>query len=135
MKNIDSQNNNNPEKIAAYKELEDSFTQKSEQIDSLIKQYTSRQEMLNMNSGYHNILDRNITNGRKEENKLANDLDNIDNLKNFMVENIKTVRKNQLWYEGKNSIMIKVLRILLTILLLLSMIYILGSKTIWSNYN
>lgn len=132
MKNIDSQNNS-PEKTAAYKELEDSFTKKSEQIDSLIKQYTSRQEMLNMNSGYHKVLDKNISGVRVEENKLGKDLDNIDNLKNFMVENIKTVSSNQLWYEAKNNIMITVLRILLAILILTCILYILGSKTVWSS--
>ncbi len=131
MKNIDAQNNT-PEKIAAYKDLEDSFKQKSEQIDSLIKQYTSRQEMLNMNSGYHKMLDKNISSKRVDENKLGKDLDNIDNLKNFMVENIKTVRSNQFWYERKNTVMITILRILLAILILMCIIYILGSKTVWS---
>ncbi len=131
MKNIDAQNNT-PEKIAEYKNLEDSFKQKSEQIDSLIKQYTSRQEMLNMNSGYHKMLDKNISNKRVDENKLGKDLDNIDNLKNFMVENIKTVRSNQFWYERKNTVMITILRILLAILILMCIIYILGSKTVWS---
>jgi hypothetical protein len=131
MKNIDAQNNN-PEKIAAYQELEDSYTKKSEQIDSLIKQYTSRQEMLNMNTGYHKILDKNISNERVEENKLGKDLDNIDNLKNFMVENIKNVRTNQHWYEAKNNILITTLRILLAILILICIIYMLGSKTVWS---
>ncbi len=130
-KKIDIENTNNPDKIAEYKGLEDSFTQKSEQIDALIKQYTSRQEMLNMNTGYHKILDKNITNERKEENKLGKDLDNIDNLKNFMVENIKTVRSNQFWYEGKNNIMLKTLRILLLFLLFICIIYILGSKPVW----
>lgn len=133
MKNIDNENTNNPEKNAEYKTLEDSFTQKSEQIDSLIKQYTSRQEMLNMNNGYHKILDKNISKERDDENKLGKDLDNIGNLKNFMVENIKTVRSNQFWYEGKNTIMITILRILLAILLLICIIYILGSKAIWNN--
>jgi len=131
MKNIDAQNNT-PEKIAAYKDLEDSFGKKSEQIDSLIKQYTSRQEMLNMNSGYHKILDKTISGERVNENKLGKDLDNIDNLKNFMVENIKTVRSNQFWYERKNTIMITILRILLGILILICIIYILGSKTVWT---
>jgi hypothetical protein len=132
MKNIDAQNNT-PEKIAAYKDLEDSFKQKSEQIDSLIKQYTSRQEMLKMNSGYHKMLDKNISSKRVDENKLGKDLDNIDNLKNFMVENIKTVRSNQFWYERKNTVMITILRILLAILILMCIIYILGSKTIWNS--
>jgi hypothetical protein len=50
-----------------------------------------------------------------------------------MVENIKIVRTNQHWYEKKNGIMLNILRILMTILLLLCIIYILGSKTIWSS--
>ncbi len=131
MKNIDAQNNT-PEKIAEYKNLEDSIAKKSEEIDSLIKQYTSRQEMLKMNNGYHKILNTNISKERVDENKLGKDLDNIDNLKNFMVENIKTVRSNQFWYERKNNIMITILRILLAILILMCIIYILGSKTVWS---
>jgi hypothetical protein len=55
LKDIDAKNNS-PEKKAAYKELDDSLAKKGDQIDTLIKQYTSRQEMLNRNNVYNKYL-------------------------------------------------------------------------------
>jgi hypothetical protein len=120
------------EKNQQYAELEKNYADKSDKLTNLIKEYSSRQDMLRMNKGYHNLLDKSIVNSRKDQNTLGENLDNIDNLKNFMVENIKTVRTNQYWYEEKNKTLITVLRFSFVILILLMIIYMLSITAVWN---
>jgi hypothetical protein len=115
-----------------YADFDNLITKKTDEVNTLIKSYSSRQDMLNMNNGYHKMLDKNIAQKTKEENELGDNLDKIDDLKNFMVEDIKDVRKNQFWYESKNSILSKSLWFLLIILILVLIINMLSFQTVWA---
>lgn len=94
-------------------------------IDNLITQYTNRQEMLNMNQGYNNIIDENINHKLKEEIELGDDIEKIDNLKEFTQEDIKDERSNFFWYQSKNNTINKIIRYSLIILIIVIIVYIL----------
>jgi hypothetical protein len=113
-------------------EFDSLIAKKTDEVNTLIKSYSSRQDMLNMNNGYHKMLDKNINQKTKEENELGDNLNKIDDLKNFIVEDIKDVRKKQFWYQTTNSTLTKSLWILLIILLSVLIINMLGLTTIWS---
>jgi len=94
-------------------------------IDNLITQYTNRKEMLNMNDGYHNTIDESINKRKQEEVELGDNIEKIDNLKEFTQEDIKDERSGFFWYQSKNKIINKIIKYLLIIFICIIIIHIL----------
>ncbi len=94
------------------KNLDDETKNTTTLLDNLITQYTNRQEML-------------INKRTQEEVELGDNIDKIDNLKEFSQENIKDFRSKFLWYQKKNNTINKIIRYLLFIFIFVIVIYIL----------
>ena len=94
-------------------------------VDNLISQYTSRKEMLNMNDGYHNTIDESINKRKQEEVELGDNIEKIDNLKEFTQEDIKDERSLFFWYQSNNKIVNKIIWYLLIIFICIIIIHIL----------
>jgi hypothetical protein len=107
------------------KKLDDETESRTTLINNLITQYTNRKEMLNMNDGYHNTIDESINKRRQEETELGDNIEKINNLKEFTQEDIKDERSGVFWYQSKNKIINKIIRYLLIIFLCIIIIHIL----------
>jgi hypothetical protein len=107
------------------KNLDNEMNKITSLADNLITQYSNRQEMLNMNEGYHNTIDESINARRKEETNLGDNLDKIDNLKEYTQEDIRDTRNSFFWYQSKNNIVEQIMRYSLLFFIICIVFYIL----------
>ena len=99
---------------------------KRSHINTLINEYASRKTMINMNDGYKQITNSSITKNQELNNDLSNEIDKIDDLKEFATNDNKNIRYNIEWYSQKNNFLKTVLKILLIIMILVNILFILN---------
>jgi hypothetical protein len=95
-------------------------------IDSLINQYASRKTMINMNEGYKAITNSSITKNQEINNDLSNEIDSVDNLKEFATNDNYNIRNTIKWYSEKNNFLKYIIKILLIIMILVNTLFILN---------
>ena len=79
-------------------------------IDSLINQYASRKTMINMNEGYKAITNSSITKNQEINNDLSNEIDSVDNLKEFATNDNYNIRNTIKWYSEKNNFLKSIIK-------------------------
>ena len=99
---------------------------KRSHINTLINDYASRKTMINMNDGYKQITTSSITKNQELNNDLGNEIDKLDDLKEFATNDNKNIRNTIEWYSQKNNFLKTVLRFLLIIMVLVNTLFILN---------
>jgi hypothetical protein len=100
--------------------------QNRDKLNSLIEQHTTRQNMIKMNTNFKRLTLDNLTQQEKKEVDLINDVNQIDNTKQYTEENLKNLRANAKWYEYYNQKIRKIIWYLLIILILGIVIFIMS---------
>ena len=95
-------------------------------INTLINDYASRKTMINMNDGYKQITNSSITKNQELNNDLGNEIDKLDDLKEFATNDNKNIRNTIEWYSQKNNFLKTVLKVLLIIMILVNILFILN---------
>ena len=99
---------------------------KRSNINILINDYASRKTMINMNDGYKQITNSSITKNQELNNDLGDEIDKLDDLKEFSINDTKNVRNTIEWYSQKNNFLKTVLKFLLIIMILVNTLFILN---------
>ena len=108
------------------KKLDDYVKQKREKLSSLIEQHTTRQNMIKMNKNFKKLTLDNLNDQDKKELDLLNDLNQIDNVKQFTEQDLKNIRDNIKWYEYYNAKIRRIIWYLLIILIIGLILYIMS---------
>jgi hypothetical protein len=103
--------------------------QKREKLSSLIEQHTTRQNMIKMNTNFKRLTLDNLNDQEKKEVDLINDLNQIDNTKQYTEETLKILRDNVKWYEYYNQKMRTIIWYLLILLILAIMLFMMSIRS------
>ena len=98
------------------------------EIDTLINQYASRKTMINMNQGYKAITTSSINKNQELKNNLGDEINDVDNLKEFATNDNKIIRNTIEWYYLKNNIIKVALRVLLCFMVFINFLFILNIR-------
>ena len=98
------------------------------EIDTLINQYASRKTMINMNQGYKAITTSSINKNQELKNDLGDEINDVDNLKEYATNDNKIIRNTMEWYYLKNNIIKVALRVLLCIMVFINFLFILNIR-------
>lgn len=107
----------NASKEPTLAKLSNLVEQNRDKLSSLIEQHTTRQNMIQMNDNFKRLTVDNLTEQEKKEVDLINDMNQIDNTKQFTEQNLKILRDNAKWYEYYNQLIRKIMWYLLIILM------------------
>lgn len=108
------------------KKLDAYVKQRREKISSLIEQHTTRQNMIKMNKNFKKLTIDNLNDQDKKEVDLINDLNQIDNVKQFTEQDLKIIRDNIKWYEYYNGKIRRIMWYLLIMLIIAIILYMLS---------
>ncbi len=97
-------------------------------LDNLIENYSTRQNMMNMNQGYKNLAESSISKNEETKNMLGNEIVKIDELKDSKQGSLKKKRQTIMWYNNAYTILRKILWWALIILIIVEIAYILSIR-------
>jgi hypothetical protein len=100
--------------------------QHRERLSSLIEQHTTRQNMIKMNGNFKRLTLDNLTEQEKKEVDLINDMNKIDDTKQYTEQKLKILRDNVKWYEYYNQKIRTLMWYLLIILILGIILFIMS---------
>jgi DNA repair ATPase RecN len=100
--------------------------QKREQLTTLIDTYTAKQDMVNMNQGYHDLAADSIEEKKEKKSQLVDSIDQVDNLKNNASQIMTNKRKNLSGYQNKNNWINRFMWWFLLILLIIITLYLMS---------
>jgi hypothetical protein len=104
-------------------------------LDNLIENYSTRQNMMNMNQGYKSLAESSVSKNEKTKNMLGNEIVKVDELKDSTQGILSKKRQNIIWYNDKQSILRRVLWWALVILIIVEILYILSIRLDNDPYN
>jgi hypothetical protein len=104
-------------------------------LDNLIENYSTRQNMKNMNQGYNSLAESNISKNEETKNMLGNDMVKVDELKDSSQSILNKKRQTISWYVKGQSLLKKILWWTLVILIIVEILYILGIRLDNNPYN
>ena len=108
--------------------LEKLIEKKSVVMDNLIQHHATRQNMLEMNEGYHKLADKNTEYNIGKKAEIGDDIDASEDLKNNAEGQFKALRSSIYWYTDKNNVFVTIVKILLSIIIAIEFLYILSIK-------
>ncbi len=76
---------------------------KRDKLTTLIDTHAAKQEMVNMNQGYHDLAENSIEDKKEKKSQLADSFEEVDNLKNNASQNMSNKRKQLSLYQTRNS--------------------------------
>jgi hypothetical protein len=104
-------------------------------LDNLIENYSTRQNMMNMNQGYKNLADSSVSKNEETKNMLGNQIVKVDELKDTTQGILSKKRKNITWYNNAHIILSRILWWSLVILIIVEIVYILSIRLDNDPYN
>ena len=104
-------------------------------LDNLIENYSTRQNMINMNQGYKALADSSVSKNENTKNMLGNEIVKVDELKDSTYGVLTVKRKNIKWYNNAYTILSKILWWSLVILIIVEFAYILSIRLNNNPYN
>ncbi len=100
--------------------------QKRDALTTLIDTYAAKQDMVNMNQGYHDLAANSIEEKKEKKSQLADSIEQVDNLKNNASQTMTNKRKNLSGYQKKNSWINRFMWWFLLILLIVITLYLMS---------
>lgn len=116
----------NASKEPTLEKLSKLVQQNRDKLSSLIEQHTTRQNMIKMNTNFKRLTLDNLNDQENKEVDLINDLNQIDNTKQYTEESLKNLRNNAKWYEYYNQKIRKILWYLLILLILAIILFMMS---------
>ena len=75
-------------------------------LDNLIENYSTRQNMINMNQGYKSLAETSVSKNEETKNMLGDEIVKVDELKDSTEGSLTKKRKTVNWYNNLYSIII-----------------------------
>jgi hypothetical protein len=97
-------------------------------LDNLIENYSTRQNMMNMNQGYKTLAESSVSKNEETKNMLGNEIVKVDELKEVTHGVLSIKRKNIKWYDNAYVILSRILWWSLVILIIVEIAYILSIR-------